>query len=174
MAASANMARERSPGLEIEAKADGDCKLVLGAGVCAELETEAISAAQHSKVGSDTGRIMPGPSIAITTFPSGKKFIPNARFAVERFGWRQIGRKAFFAPGSRPGAGVRPCRRWLKSQMPAIGSVGRLATPQKAREPIGPEAIVVDDKVANIVTFALALGRTDAGGPAPKFQAGMV
>jgi hypothetical protein len=58
------MARERSPGLEIEAKADGDCKLVLAAGVCAELETEAISAAQHSKVGSDTGRIMPGPSIA--------------------------------------------------------------------------------------------------------------
>ena len=91
LAASANTARERSPGSEIEAKADGDCKLVLGAGVCAELETEAVSAAQHSKVGSDTGRIMPGPSIAITTFPSGKKFIPNARFAVKGFGWRQIG-----------------------------------------------------------------------------------
>src|SRR5712671_4715421 len=72
LAASANMARERSPGLEIEAKADGDCKLVLGAGVCAELETEAVSAAQHSKVGSDTGRTMPGPSIAITTFASCK------------------------------------------------------------------------------------------------------
>src|SRR4029077_7704774 len=125
---------ERSPGSEIEAKADGDCKLVLGAGVCAELETEAVSAAQHSKVGSDTGRIMPGPSIAITTFPSGKKFIPNARFAVEGFGWMQIGRKALFAPRSRPGP------------MPAIGSVGRLATPQTAREPIGPEAIVVDSK----------------------------
>jgi hypothetical protein len=113
LAASANMARERSPGLEIEAKADGDRKLVLGAGVCAELETEAISAAQNSKVGSDTGRIMPSPSIAITTFPSGKKFIPNARFALEGFGWKQIGRKAFFAPRSRPGAGVPPCRRWV-------------------------------------------------------------
>src|SRR3954447_6225351 len=34
------------------------------------------------------------------------------------------------------------------------------------REPLGPRAIVVDDKVVNIVTFPLALGRTDAGGPA--------
>jgi hypothetical protein len=52
------MARERAPESEIEAKADGDCKLVLGVGVCAELETESISAAQHNNVGNDTGRIV--------------------------------------------------------------------------------------------------------------------
>ena len=85
------MARERSPGSEIEAKADGDCKLVLGAGVCAELETEAISAAQHSKVGSDTGRIVPGPFDRNYNFCKLQRFIPKARFAVEGFGWRQIG-----------------------------------------------------------------------------------
>ena len=33
-------------------------------------------------------------------------------------------------------------------------------------EPKGPGAIVVDEKVVKIATFPLALGRTDAGGPA--------
>lgn len=116
------MARERSPGLEIEAKAEGDCKLVLGAGVCAELETEPISAAQHSKVGSDTGRIVPGPFDRNYNFCKLQRFIPKARFAVEGFGWRQIGRTALLAPTPRPGAGVRPCR---VGKIPDAGDWGR-------------------------------------------------
>ena len=63
------MARERSPESEIEAKSDGDRRLLLVVGVCAELVTEPKSAAQQSKLGNDIGRIMLAPSIAITTFP---------------------------------------------------------------------------------------------------------
>jgi hypothetical protein len=73
------MARERSPESEIEAKSDGDRKLLLVVGVCAELVTEPMSAAQQSKLGNDIGRIMPAPSIAITTFPGCKSSFPKAQ-----------------------------------------------------------------------------------------------
>ena len=72
------MARERSPESEIEAKSDGDRKLLLVVGVCAELVTEPMSAAQQSKLGNDIGRIMPAPSVAITTFPGCKSSFPKA------------------------------------------------------------------------------------------------
>ena len=159
------MARERSPGLEIEAKADGDRKLVLGAGVCAELETEAISAAQHSKVGSDTGRIMPGPSIAITNLSKRQKVHSECKICgggirVEADRAQNVLRSET-ATGRRspalPAVG-------MKSPMPTIGSVGRLATPQTAREPIGPEAIVVDSKSGSTLYLLRALGRLMQGG----------
>src|SRR6185295_16685808 len=79
LAASAKMARERSPESEIEAKSDGDRKLLLVAGVCAQLVTEPTSAAQQSKLGNDIGRIMPAPSIAITTFPECKSSFRKAQ-----------------------------------------------------------------------------------------------
>ena len=79
LAASAKMARERSPESEIEAKSDGDRKLLLVVGVCAELVTEPMSAAQQSKLGNDIGRIMPAPSVAITTFPGCKSSCPKAQ-----------------------------------------------------------------------------------------------
>ena len=100
------MARERSSGLAIEAKAEGDCKGVLGAGVCAELETEPISAAQHSKLGSDTGRIVPGPFDRNYNFCKLQRFIAKARFAVEGFGWRVAADRTHSIVGSdtaRPG-----------------------------------------------------------------------
>ena len=78
LAASAKMARERSPESEIEAKSDGDRKLLLVAGVCAELVAEPMSAAQQSKLENDIGRIMPAPSIAITTFPGCKSSLPTS------------------------------------------------------------------------------------------------
>ena len=119
------MARERSSGLAIEAKAEGDCKLVLGAGVCAELETEPISAAQHSKLGSDTGRIVPGPFDRNYNFCKLQRFIAKARFAVEGFRWRQIGRTALLAPTPRDrGAGARPCQA---GKIPNAGDPGRSA-----------------------------------------------
>ena len=52
----------------------------------------------------------------------------------------------------------------MKSPMPAIGSVGRLATPQTAREPIGPGAIVVDSKSGSTLYLLRALGRLMQGG----------
>src|SRR3954469_19127125 len=79
LAASAKMACERSPESEIEAKSDGDRKLLLVVGVCAELVTEPMSAAQQSKLGNDIGRIMPAPSIAITTFPGCKSSFRKAQ-----------------------------------------------------------------------------------------------
>src|ERR1700716_3772746 len=81
LAASAKMALERSPGSEIDAKADGDCKLLMGPGVCAEPETEPISAAQHSTVGKDTDCIMRASSIAITICPSCKGSLGDTGFA---------------------------------------------------------------------------------------------
>lgn len=123
------MARERSPGLAIEAKAEGDCKLALGAGVCAELETEPISAAQHSKVASDTGRIVPGPFDRNYNFCRLQRFIPQASFAVEGFGWRQIGRQSVVgsdtATGRRTGLAGR-----IESPVTAVGPLGRGETPQ--------------------------------------------
>src|SRR4051812_43877651 len=79
LVASAKMARERSPESAIEAKSDDDRKLLLVAGVCAELVAEPMSAAQQSKLENDIGRIMPAPSIAITTFPGCKSSFPNAQ-----------------------------------------------------------------------------------------------
>src|SRR6476661_3351919 len=79
LAASAKMACERSPESEIEAKSDGDRKLLLVVGVCAQLVTEPTSAAQQSKLGNDIGRIMPAPSIAITTFPECKSSFRKAQ-----------------------------------------------------------------------------------------------
>src|SRR3954463_9603157 len=79
LAASAKMARDRSPESEIGAKSDGDRKLLLVVGVCAELVTEPMSAAQHTKLGNDIGRIMPAPSIANTTFPGWKSSIPKGQ-----------------------------------------------------------------------------------------------
>jgi hypothetical protein len=66
------MARDRSPESEIEANSDGDRKLPLVVGVCAELVTEPMSATQQSKLDNDIGRMMPAPSVAITTFPGCK------------------------------------------------------------------------------------------------------
>ena len=116
------MARERSSGLAIEAKAEGDCKLVLGAGVCAELETEPISAAQHSKLGSDTGRIVPGPFDRNYNFCKLQRFIAKAGFAVEGFGWRQIGRTALSAPTPRDRVPESGVAGRAKCPMPAIGA----------------------------------------------------
>ena len=81
-AASAKMARERSPESEIEAKSDGDRKLLLAVGVCAELVTEPMSAAQQSKLGNDIGRIMPGSLVRNYNLSRVQKFIPeSARLA---------------------------------------------------------------------------------------------
>lgn len=60
--------------------------------------------------------------------------------------------------------------RSMKSRTSAMGQSSRRDPADGKREPIGPGAIVVDDKVVNIVTFPLALGRTDAGGPARVTQ----
>ena len=158
------MARERSLGSEIEAKADGDCKLVLGAGVCAELETEAISAAQHSKVGSDTGRIMPGPSIAITNLSKRQKVHSECKICGGRI--RVEADRAQSVLGSEIATGRRSPALPAVVKIPdaAIGSVGRLATPQTAREPIGPGAIVVDRKSGSTLYLLWALGRLMQGG----------
>jgi hypothetical protein len=54
---------------------------LLGPGVCAEPETEPISAAQHSTVGKDTDCIMRASSIAITICPSCKGSLGDTGFA---------------------------------------------------------------------------------------------
>src|SRR4051794_28220427 len=72
LAASAKMARERSPESEIEAKSDGDRKLLLVVGVCAELVTEPMSAAQQSKLGNDIGRISRLPRSQLQPFQGAK------------------------------------------------------------------------------------------------------
>ena len=103
LAASAKMARERSPESEIEAKSDGDRKLLLVVGVCAELVTEPMSAAQQSKLGNDIGRICPAPSIAITTFPGCKSSFPKAQDLRKR---KPDGGRSGAECLSRPGAGL--------------------------------------------------------------------
>lgn len=165
LAASAKMARERSPESEIEAKSDGDRKLLLVVGVCAELVTEPMSAAQQSKLGNDIGRIMPAPSIAITTFPGCKSSFRKAQDLRKP---KPDGGRSGAERLSRPGAGPGHAGsvRSMKSRTSAMGQSSRRDPADGKREPIGPGAIVVDDKVVNIVTFPLALGRTDAGGPA--------
>src|SRR3954453_23301526 len=72
LAASAKMACERSPESEIEAKSDGDRKLLLVAGVCAEPVTEPMSAAQQSKLENDIGRISRLPRSQLQPFQGGK------------------------------------------------------------------------------------------------------
>src|SRR6476620_2576941 len=84
LAASAKVARERSPESEIEAKSDADRKPVLATGVCAELETGPSSATQQSKLRNDIGRMMPGPLIGITTYPGCKSSFESARSVRER------------------------------------------------------------------------------------------
>ena len=110
LAASAKMARERSPESEIEAKSDGDRKLLLVVGVCAELVTEPMSAAQQSKLGTDTGRIMPAPSVAITTFPGCKSSFPKAQdLRKPKPDGGRSGVERLSRPGAKPGhAGSRP------------------------------------------------------------------
>lgn len=54
--------------------------------------------------------------------------------------------------------------RSMKSRTSAMGQSSRRDPADGKREPIGPGAIVVDDKVVNIVTFPLALGRLMQGG----------
>jgi hypothetical protein len=159
LAASAKMARERSPESEIEAKSDGDRKLLLVVGVCAELVTEPMSAAQQSKLGNDIGRIMPAPSVAITTFPGCKSSFPKAQSKPD-------GERSGPEPWSRPDAGLGHAGSSMNLERQRLGHPSRRDLADGKREPIGPGAIVVGDKVVNIVTFPLALGRTDAGGPA--------
>ena len=119
LAASAKMARERSPESEIEAKSDGDRKLLLVVGVCAELVTEPMSAAQQSKLGNDIGRIMLPPTIAITTFPGCKSSFPNAQDLRKQSGM-EIRCEALVATEAGLGhAGTRPSD-WVS---------GRAATP---------------------------------------------
>src|SRR3954447_9804316 len=105
LAASAKMARERSPESEIEAKSDGDRNLLLVVGVCAELVTEPMSAAQQSKLGNDIGRIMLPPTIAITTFPGCKSSFPNAQDLR-----KQSGMEIRCEHWSRPRSWTWPCR----------------------------------------------------------------
>ena len=118
LAASAKMACERSPESEIEAKSDGDRKLLLVVGVCAELVTEPMSAAQQSKLGNDIGRIMPAPSIAITTFPGCKSSFRKAQdLRKPKPDGGRSGAERLSRPGAGPGhAGSRP-------SMISIGSV---------------------------------------------------
>ena len=165
LAASAKMACERSPESEIEAKSDGDRKLLLVVGVCAELVTEPMSAAQQSKLGNDIGRIMPAPSIAITTFPGCKSSFRKAQDLRKP---KPDGERSGAERLSRPGAGPGHAGsvRSMKSRTSAMGQSSRRDPADGKREPIGPGAIVVDEKVVKIATFPLALGRTDAGGPA--------
>jgi hypothetical protein len=127
LAASAKMARERSPESEIEAKSDGDRRLLLVVGVCAELVTEPKSAAQQSKLGNDIARIMPAPSVAITTFPGCKSSLPKAQDLRKP---KPDGGRSGAERLSRPGAGLghagsRPCDEIpaMKSRTSAIGSV---------------------------------------------------
>src|SRR6476619_6119567 len=110
LAASAKMACERSPESEIEAKSDGDRKLLLVVGVCAELVTEPMSAAQQSKLGNDIGRIMPAPSIAITTFPGCKSSFRKAQdLRKPKPDGERSGAERLSRPGAGPGhAGSRP------------------------------------------------------------------
>src|SRR6476619_2813464 len=110
LAASAKMACERSPESEIEAKSDGDRKLLLVVGVCAELVTEPMSAAQQSKLGNDIGRIMPAPSIAITTFPRCKSSFRKAQdLRKPKPDGERSGAERLSRPGAGPGhAGSRP------------------------------------------------------------------
>ena len=62
--------------------------------------------------------------------------------------------------------------RSMKSRTSAMGQSSRRDPADGKREPIGPGAIVVDDKVVNIVTFPLALGRLMQGGlhALPRFS----
>jgi hypothetical protein len=85
LAASAKRARERSLESEIEAKSEGDRKLLLVAGVCAELVTEPMSAAHQSKLESDIGRINAGSLGRHYNLSRVQKFIPkSARLAEAR------------------------------------------------------------------------------------------
>src|ERR1700750_2591248 len=79
LAASAKMARERSLEFEIEAKSDGDRKLLFVAGVWAELVTEPMSAAQQSKLGNDIGRIWRLPRSQLQPFQGAKVHSPKAQ-----------------------------------------------------------------------------------------------
>src|SRR3954471_15741083 len=120
LAASAKMACERSPESEIEAKSDGDRKLLLVVGVCAELVTEPMSAAQQSKLGNDIGRIMPAPSIAITTFPGCKSSFRKAQDLRKP---KPDGERSGAERLSRPGAGPGHAGsvRSMKSRTSAMG-----------------------------------------------------
>jgi hypothetical protein len=85
LAASANIARDRSAGSEIDANAEGACK-PLGAGVCAEPATEPASAAQHNKAGAaqhnkagnDNKRTMAVPRSRLQPFPAAKVHFVDA------------------------------------------------------------------------------------------------
>jgi hypothetical protein len=77
LAASANIARDRSAGSEIDANAEGACKPP-GAGVCAEPETEPASAAKHNKAGNDNERMMAVPRSRLQPFPDAKVHFVDA------------------------------------------------------------------------------------------------
>src|SRR4029077_13626858 len=137
------------------AKSDGDRKLLLVVGVCAELVTEPMSAAQQSKLGNDIGRIMPAPSIAITTFPGCKSSFRKAQDLRKP---KPDGERSGAERLSRPGAGPGHAGsvRSMKSRTSAMGQSSRRDPADGKREPIGPGAIVVDDKV---VTLSRSLWR---------------
>jgi len=52
-----NNARERAPGSEIELKADGGCRVLLGGEFCAAAVTETLKPAQQSNTESDGCRM---------------------------------------------------------------------------------------------------------------------
>ena len=76
LAASTNIARDRSAGSEIDANAEGACK-PLG-GVCAEPATEPSSAAQHNNAGNDNERMMAVPRSRLQPFPAAKVHFVDA------------------------------------------------------------------------------------------------
>src|SRR6478735_4991365 len=144
LAASANIARDRSAGSEIDANAEGACK-PLGAGVCAEPATEPASAAQHNKAGNDNKRMMAVPRSRRQPFPAAKVHFVDAdlRHREGELGFKPFDRWTCCV-GEAAGTRRVPCR--AKCRVSGLMQAVVQAASVSQGEPIRAAAIVVSGK----------------------------